>query len=93
MRCINLFGCFLGISIPTCPFIFIPRKYAQAVLSLSVCRRCPSVIKKLKIFIMAVLDAKTFSKQEVNDEIRHILAYVYLVKHKVLLFPAFPRSF
>ena len=42
---------------------------------------------------MGDLEAKTISKQEDKDEIRRILAYVYLVKQKVVLFSAFPRSF
>ena len=35
------------------------------------------------------LEATTISKQEVNDELRNILAYVYLLKHKEVLFSAF----
>ena len=44
---------------------------------------------------MGDLEVKTISKQEDKDEIRRILAYVYmyLVKQKVVLFSAFPRSF
>ena len=42
---------------------------------------------------MGNLEAKTISKQEDKDEIRRILAYVYLVKQKVVLFSVFPRSF
>ena len=49
------------------------------------------VIKKISL--MGDLEAKTISKQEDKDEIRRILAYVYLVKQKVVLFSAFPRSF
>ena len=38
---------------------------------------------------MGDLEAKTISKQEDKDEIRHILAYVYLIEHKAVLFSAF----
>ena len=77
----------------TCRDIITPRRVCasgvkQLVLSVVVVGQ-----KNWNIFIMGDLDAKTISKQEVIDEIRHILAYVYLVKHKVLLFSAFPRSF
>ena len=34
---------------------------------------------------MGDLEAKTISKQEDKDEIRRILAYVYLVKQKVFI--------
>ena len=39
------------------------------------------------------LEATTISKQEVNDELRNILAYVYLLKHKEVLFFAFFHFF
>ena len=51
------------------------------------------VIVIKKISLMGDLEAKTISKQEDKDEIRRILAYLYLVKQKVVLFSAFPRSF
>ena len=66
--------------------IFTPRAYAQAGLS---SRRCLSK----KFFITADLEAKTISKQEVNDEIRHILACVYLVKHRAVSFSVFSTFF
>ena len=39
------------------------------------------------------LEAKTISKQENKDEIRRILAYVYLREHKAVLFSAFSTFF
>ena len=38
---------------------------------------------------MGDLEAKTISKQEDKDEIRRILAYVYLIEHKAVLFSVF----
>ena len=38
---------------------------------------------------MGDLEAKTISKQEDKDEIRRILAYVYLVEHKAVSFSPF----
>ena len=66
----------------------------QLVLSVVVVVVVVVVIKKnRKISLMGDLGAKTISKQEDKDEIRRILAYVYLVEQKVVLFLAFPRSF
>ena len=42
---------------------------------------------------MGDLEAKTISKQEDKDEIRRILAYVYLIEHKAVLFSAFSTFF
>ena len=42
---------------------------------------------------MGDLEAKTISKQEDKDEIRRILAYVYLVEHKAVSFSAFSTFF
>ena len=42
---------------------------------------------------MGDLVAKTISKQEDKDEIRRILAYVYLVKQKVVLFSGISTFF
>ena len=41
----------------------------------------------------ADLEAKIISKQEDKDEIRRILAYVYLIEHKAVLFSAFSTFF
>ena len=57
----------------------------QSVVSVVVCRRL-SYKKKLKT---GDLEAKTISKQENKDEIRRILACVYLREHKAVLFSAF----
>ena len=61
----------------------------QSVLSVVVV----VVVCHKNIFITADLEAKTISKQEVNDEIRHILACVYLVKHRAVSFSAFSTFF
>ena len=42
---------------------------------------------------MADLEAKTISKREVNDENRHILVCVYLVKHRAVSFSEFSTFF
>ena len=42
---------------------------------------------------MGDLEAKTISKQEDKDEIRHILAYVRLIEQKAVLFSAFSTFF
>ena len=42
---------------------------------------------------MGDLEAKTISKQEDKDEIRRILAYVYLIEHKAVLFSVFSTFF
>ena len=42
---------------------------------------------------MGDLEGKTISKQEDKDEIRRILAYVYLREHKAVLFSAFSTFF
>ena len=55
----------------------------QSVLSVVI------VVVVCHIFITADLEAKTISKQEVNDEIHNILACVYLVKHRAVSFSAF----
>ena len=64
----------------------------QSVVSVVVCRRLSSSViqKKSKT---ADLEAKTISKQEDKDEIRRILAYVYLIEHKAVLFSAFSTFF
>ena len=57
---------------------------------------CPSVVvvhKKKKNFITGYSESKSTSKRENNDEIRRILAYVYLVEHKAVLFSAFSTFF
>ena len=68
----------------------LPRARMQAGLSN---RFCPSSLLLLSVikknFITADLEVKTLSKQEVNDEIRNILACVYLVKHRAVSFSAF----
>ena len=56
-------------------------------------RFCPSVIKYKKIFITRDFEVITISKWEVNDELRHILAHMYLMKHKAVLFSAFSTFF
>ena len=61
----------------------------QSVLSVVVC----NFFFEISGFITAGLEAKTISKQEVNDEICHILACVYLVKHRVVSFSAFSTFF
>ena len=88
---------FLAQACPTMPCICLvitPRTYAQVGLSN---RLCPSLLLSVvvckNIFITADLEAKTISKQEVNDEIRHILACMYLVKHRVVSFSAFSTLF
>ena len=56
----------------------------------------PSVVchkKKRKIFITGDLESITTSKRENNDEIRRILAYVYLVELKAVSFSAFSTFF
>ena len=74
----------------------LPRAaYARAGLSNWF---CPSVVVvvvvvRKKNFITADLEAKTISKQEVKDENRHILACVYLVKHRAVSFSAIPTFF
>ena len=42
-----------------------------------------SSVKK-KIIIAGDLDAATISKQEDNEEIRRMLAYVYLIEYKAV---------
>ena len=51
------------------------------------------VVCHKNIFMTADLEAKTISKQEVDDEICHILACVYLVKHRAVSFSAFSTFF
>ena len=45
--------------------------------------------KNKKICLMGDLEAKTISKLEDKDEIRRILAYVYLIECKAVLFSLF----
>ena len=74
----------------------LPRvAYARAGLSNRFCPSLSSLLSSVikKNSLMGDLEAKTIPKQEDKDEIRRILAYVYLVKQKVVLFSAFPRSF
>ena len=69
----------------------LPRAaFARAGLSN---RLCPSSSVIQKISKTGDLEAKTISKREDNDEIRHILAYVYLMKYKAVVFSAFPPFF
>ena len=68
-------------------YIITPRAYAQAGLSNWFCPSVrPSVIK---VFITGDSESTMTSKREDNDKIRCILAYVYLVEHKAVLFSAF----
>ena len=54
---------------------------------------CRLSLKKKKIFITGDLESITTSKRENNDEIRRILAYVYLVELKAVSFSAFSTFF
>ena len=58
----------------------------QSVLSVVV---VVVVVCHKKFSLMGDLEAKTISKQEDKDEIRRILAYVYLIEHKAVLFSIF----
>ena len=72
----------------------LPRAaYARAGLSNWFCPSVVVVVVVRKKCITAVLETKTISKQEVYDKMYHILAYVYLVKHKALLFSEFSTFF
>ena len=64
----------------------------QSVVSVVVRRRLSSSV--IQFFLKTGdLEAKTISKQENKDEIRRILAYVYLREHKAVLFSAFSTFF
>ena len=64
----------------------------QSDVSVVVRRRLSSSVIQ-KISKTGDLEARTISKREDNDEIRHILAYVYLMKYKAVVFSAFPPFF
>ena len=79
------------------PRVFLPRAaYARAGLSNWL---CPSSVRTVRPSVMQVIlksgDSASIrtSKREDNDEIRRILAYVYLVEHKAVSFSAFSTFF
>ena len=65
----------------------------QLVLSVVRPSVRPSVVCHKKIFLTGNLESTMTSKWENNDEIRRILAYVYLVEHKTVSFSAFSTFF
>ena len=66
----------------------------QAGLSNWFCLSIWHVIKSFEIVIVLTGDLEaTISQRQVNIEIRCILAYVYLVKHKAVLFSTFSTFF
>ena len=70
--------------------IFTPHRVCASgvkQLVLSVVR--PSVVCHKKIFLTGNLESTMTSKWENNDDIRRILAYVYLVEHETVSFSAF----
>ena len=73
---------------------FLPRAaYARAGLSNWL---CPSSVRpSVMQVILKSGDSASIrtSKREDNDEIRRILAYVYLVEHKAVSFSAFSTFF
>ena len=65
---------------------------ASGVKQLVLSVVCPSV--RHKVILKSGDSASiTTSKREDNDEIRRILAYVYLVEHKAVSFSAFSTFF
>ena len=76
----------------TCVNIITPRRVcASGVKQLVVSVVRPSVMQ----VILKSGDSASIrtSKREDNDEIRRILAYVYLVEHKAVSFSAFSTFF
>ena len=83
-----------SILVTTYICLSLPRAaYARAGLSTWFCPSVVVVVVHKNICITADLEAKTISKQEVNDENRHILACVYLVKHRAVSFSAISTFF
>ena len=74
--------------------LFVLRAYAQAELSNWFCPSLLlSVVVLKNIFITVDSESITTSKREDNNEIRRVLAYVYLVEHKAVSFSAFSTFF
>ena len=76
--------------------IFTPRRVcASGVKQLVVSVVRPSVRLSVMQVILKSGDSASIrtSKREDNDEIRRILAYVYLVEHKAVSFSAFSTFF
>ena len=65
----------------------VKQSVLSVVVAVVVCRYLKN------IFIKGDLESITTSKREDNNEIRRILALVYLIEHKAVLFSAFSTFF